>query len=249
VADLPTGSNSAWNGEAALVWDNALGALRGSVARRTRFATMKDRFSYKSGTAIPNPDLKPETAIHYELACKGTPFRGWQVQGALFYSRITDLIQPVDAVAYVNNVWVSQTRNVGDARSMGYEVGLDAMPLPRLSVGGSFTHVDRKNLDAPEIRAVGIPWYAGTAYVGYTPIQLLELRAAIVGYGRRFATSTGVTLPPFATVELRGAVRLNAGVTFEAGVTNLLDAEYALDEGFPEPGRMYFTNLRFALSR
>ena len=39
-----------------------------SIARKTRFATMKDRYSYKLGTAIPNPGLIPENAINYDFA-------------------------------------------------------------------------------------------------------------------------------------------------------------------------------------
>jgi outer membrane cobalamin receptor len=44
-------------------------------------------------------------------------------------------------------------------------------------------------------------------------------------------------------------VQLGRGTTLEAGVANLLDAEYQLDEGFPEPGRTCFADLRSALTR
>lgn len=249
VVGLPTGSNSAWNGEGALVWDNRFGSVRGSVAQRTRFATMKDRYSYKSGTAIPNPVLRPEAATHYELACKGTPHAGWQAQAAVFYSRIADLIQIVDAVAVVNGTSVSQTRNVGDARSAGFELGFGGQLLPRLGLGTAYSFVDRKNLDAPAIKPVGAPRHVVSAYVDLTAIPRLDLRANVAGYGERYATSAGVTLPPFATVDLLGRVQVQRGVNFEVGARNVLDAEYALDEGFPEPGRTYFTNVQFALAR
>ena len=249
VVGLPTGSNTAWNGELALLYEVGQGTVRGSVAQRTRFATMKDRYSYKLGTAIPNPDLKPENALHYELAYAGTPLAGWQTRVAVFYSRISDLMQSVSNVAVVNGVSVAQMRNVGNARSAGFELGLDATPVRALAVSASYAYVDRRNLDAPSIKQIGTPRNTFTSSLDVSPIRRCDLRGSVTAYGQRYATSTGLTLAPFATVELRGTVQLNPGTILEAGVANLLDAAYQLDEGFPEPGRTYFTDLEFVLAR
>jgi iron complex outermembrane receptor protein len=40
------------------------------VSRRTRFATLKDRYSYRLGRSIPNPGLTSEEAIHTDLTYK-----------------------------------------------------------------------------------------------------------------------------------------------------------------------------------
>ncbi len=249
VIRLPTGSNSAWNGEAALLYDVGPGTLRGSVAQRTRFATMKDRYSYKLGTAIPNPDLKPEAALHYEIAYSGTPRAGYTTRVAVFYSRISDLMQSISNVAVVNGVSVAQMRNVGNGRSSGFELSLDATPVRTLAIGGSYAYVDRVNLDTPSIKQIDTPRNTFTSYVDVFPVRRFDLRGSVTAYGQRYATSTGLTLPAFAAVELRGALQLDRGTSLEAGVANLLDAEYQLDEGFPEPGRTWFANVRFALAR
>jgi iron complex outermembrane recepter protein len=253
LEDQPAGSDGAWNGQFALLCDLGRGTLRASVAQRTRFATMKDRYSYKLGTAIPNPDLDPETALHYELAWAGAVLPGVQTRLAVFYSRIADLIESVDAVTFSvedgDTTWLSQTRNVGDARSAGVEVGFDAHPLRRLGVGVSYSYVDRRNLDHPEIKQTGTPWNTATAYADVAPLSWIRLRGSVFGYGARYATSSGLTLAPFLTGEVRGTVDLATGVTVEGGVANLLDARYELDEGFPEPGRSWFADVRFALSR
>ncbi len=251
--ELPTPTDVAWNGQGALLWDVARGTLRASVAQRTRFATMKDRYSYKAGSAIPNPDLDPETALHWELAYTGGPLAGLQTRLAVFYSRISNLIQSVDEVAFAvdegDTTWLSQMRNIGDARSAGFEVGFDASPLRALGVGAAYSYVDRRNLDAPEIKQAGMPRHSITAHVDVAPVRRCSLRASVFGYGERYATSTGLKLAPFATVELRGTVEVCPGTSLEAGVANLLDEQYELDEGFPEAGRTYFTGLRFALVR
>jgi iron complex outermembrane receptor protein len=249
TVNLPTGSNSAWNGELALVWDVGRGALRGSVARRTRFATMKDRFSYKMGTAIPNPDLAPESAVHYDVAYTGVPLAGLAMRVAVFHSRIADLIQSVDHAAMVDGAPVSQMRNVGDARIAGFEAGFDATPWRALGVGAAYSYVDRKNLDAPGVRQTGLPRHSVTACVEVSPVRSCSLRVSVSGHGERYATSTGLTLAPFVTVESRGAVEVVPGVSLEAGVANLMDVQYELDEGHPEPGRSGFAGLRFGFTR
>lgn len=253
LADQPTGTDAAWNGEFALLCDVGRGTVRGSVARRTRFATMKDRYSYKLGSAIPNPGLDPEAALHYELAWAGSALPRVQTRLAVFYSRIADLIESVDAVTFSvadgDTTWLSQTRNVGDARSMGVEVGFDARPARRLAVGASYSYVDRRNLDHPEIKQTGTPWNVVTAYADAAPLSWFRLRGSVLGYGARYAASYGLTLAPFLTGELRGTLDVAPGVAVEGGVANLLDARYELDEGFPEPGRSWFADVRFALSR
>jgi iron complex outermembrane receptor protein len=245
MVDLPIGTDAAWNGQLALLWDLGRGTLRGSVARRTRFATMKDRFSYKAGSALPNPELDPETALHGELAYTGAPLAGLDARVAVFYSRVSELIESVDNVAVSvedgDTTWLSQTRNVGDARSAGFEIGLEARPLRALGVGAAYA------FDQPEVKPTGLPRSAVTAHVDVSLCRRLGLQGIVSGYGRRYATSTGLELAPFLTCELRGTAEVGPGVMIEGGVSNLLDVRYELDEGYPEPGRTWFAEVRFAL--
>ncbi len=56
------------NGQAALIWDATDNIkLHTSVSSRIRFPTLFERFSSRFGTAIPNPDVEPERATHYEV--------------------------------------------------------------------------------------------------------------------------------------------------------------------------------------
>ncbi|NTV12173.1 MAG: TonB-dependent receptor plug domain-containing protein, partial [Zoogloea sp.] len=66
--DLPLASADAANGMAGLFYKLAGGdKLRFTVARKSRFPTLKDRYSASFGTSIPNPDLQTEHANHFEL--------------------------------------------------------------------------------------------------------------------------------------------------------------------------------------
>src|SRR5690606_5677326 len=68
VFDMPRGSNNSTSYQAGIQYaltDESL--LNASVSKRNRFATIKDRYSFRFGTAIPNPSLGSESAIHYEV--------------------------------------------------------------------------------------------------------------------------------------------------------------------------------------
>ncbi len=53
-----------------------------------------------------------------------------------------------------------------------------------------------------------------------------------------------VNIGSYALVNLEAAYAFTDGITLNVGATNLLDEDYALAEGFPEPGRTFFANLR-----
>lgn len=48
----------------------------------------------------------------------------------------------------------------------------------------------------------------------------------------------------YATVNFQAAYDFDANTTATFGVTNLLDQNYSFADGFPEPGRQFFVNLR-----
>ena len=64
ISDFPSNSNNAFNIQGGLQYKpNAIHSFNLSVARKTRFATTKDRYSYRLGTAIPNPDLTGRSTL------------------------------------------------------------------------------------------------------------------------------------------------------------------------------------------
>ena len=76
------------------------------------------RYSARMGSALPNPDLKPETARHVELGWRGPVWIGAQLEASIFQSRIDDLIQ--DAIVPSNqcgSTVCNQAQNIGKARN------------------------------------------------------------------------------------------------------------------------------------
>lgn len=250
VSELPSTSSGSWNPQAAVLFDlRSAGSLRASVAHKSRFPTIKDRYSYRLGTAIPNPDLEAERAWHGELAYARPAFGGATVRGSIFYSRIDDLIQRVDDVARDDgNLPLFQLRNVGDARAIGFDVGADARAAPWASVGANYSWIDRKNLTNPSTRLIDTPKAKVLVYGDAAATRWVGVIGSFEWNSSRFTSTHGATVPEFAVVNLKVRLRPRAGMVTEAGFSNLFDKNYALTEGFPEPGRTFIVNVSYDLS-
>ncbi|HEY8954787.1 TonB-dependent receptor plug domain-containing protein, partial [Chitinophaga sp.] len=118
ITGFPSNNSNALNAQAKLAYAFTRGrSLTLSVDRMTRFATIKDRYSYKLGTAIPNPDLKPENTLNFGLQYSDTRLRNISLDGSIFYNRIGNVIQNVNNVVYdtTKKQWLSQAQNRGRA--------------------------------------------------------------------------------------------------------------------------------------
>jgi iron complex outermembrane receptor protein len=248
ITPFPANDNAAFNAQAGLFYKATdRQQLSLTLARKTRFPTIKDRYSYRLGAAIPNPDLRPETALHTELAYAGAwgkptdaaGTRPVRFEASVFCSRLTDVIQQVSNV----QPGVFQFQNTGRAVFFGGEASLN-VPLGRaVESGVQYSYLERRNLSNPDLRFIDVPNHKLFAFAQ----TRLFRRAALVGSAEynsaRYSTSYGVRAGEFVLVHLKGTVRLVRYLSLEGGVNNLFDRTYALAEGFPEPGRNYFVNL------
>ncbi|GAB2182167.1 TonB-dependent receptor [Denitratisoma sp. agr-D3] len=252
----PTGSATGNNWLAELTHTLKPGAeIFTSLSRKTRFPTIKDRYSASLGSGLPNADLKPERAFNFELGIKGMPWQGARGTVAYFNSRIEDLIQSVNIIpvttcgASATNC--KQMQNVGTARHQGLEFSLTQQVSNTVSLGGNYTYLERDNLSNAAIPLTDVPRNKLFAYLTWKPSDSWEYQATLDGEtGRRVAYGSGnsagyTTLPGFAVVGAKAAYKPRRDTTLEVGVSNLGDENYALSDGYPMPGRMYFANARF----
>ena len=70
---------------------------------KSHFPTLKDRYSYKNGQAIPNPDLKPEHARNYDLGYSHVFAFKTMMQFELFRSDVYDAIENATIPAQFSN--------------------------------------------------------------------------------------------------------------------------------------------------
>ena len=235
------GNNSnALNAQAGLFYNpTTQRQLSLTVARKTRFATIKDRYSYRMGSAIPNPDLKAESATHYEAAYLDQYSPHLQLQASAFYSRLSDAIQQV------NNVQpgVYQFQNTGRAAFYGGDVSLKVPVSTAFVAGAQYSYIRRENLSNPDLKFIDVPNHKIFTYAQAQIARRVALIGSVEYNSIRYSTSYGTQTGGFMLANVKGSVQVYKFLSLEGGVNNLFDRNYALAEGFPEPGRNFFVNL------
>ena len=248
----PTGSADATN--AVLEYVQQLAPEQqwyASAACRTRFPTIKDRYSARMGAALPNPDLAPEHATHLELGLRGSWWQGSQLQAAVFHSRIDNLIQTaVVASPECGGRTCNQAQNIGRARNVGMELGLQQRIGGDWDLQASYTWLRRTNLENRDVALLDSPRQRLFMAVGWQLLPQLRLQASLEAeQGRKvsYADTTRPvrTLPGFGIGGLKASWSPRGNVGFDLGVRNIGDKWYELADGYPMPGRTWFANANW----
>jgi iron complex outermembrane recepter protein len=215
-----------------------------NLSRKNRFPTIKDRYSYRLGRSVPNPDLQAESSWNASMGYSyaSSTFR---LKPVIFFSHLENTMQAIYGIDPDNSA-VYQFRNTGRAIFYGLEAELAWNPVENLESGICYTLTEQKNLTAPEIRFTDVPGHKLDATVIYMPLSRLRFGWNGTYNSSRISTTDGIyrTGPFFIT-----GISLNylvfKGLSFEGSVRNLLDAAYSYMEGYPSPGRQYFMGLRY----
>ena len=227
---------------------NASNRFFGGISRKTRFASMFERYSYRLGFGLPNPDLAPEVAINYQLGYEGMPWRATNLNAAVFFSDVQDYIQNVVVgkrpTAPFNDI--VQPQNVGRAHFYGFELGIKTTALPDIELGANYTYTRTTSESTPPVPLYGIPENKAYAYGIFTlPAGFAFVPSVLYESGRTTTdTGNGNPIPGYTVVNMKLTYAATANVSLEAGVNNVGDKLYYYDDGYPAAGRNYYVNLR-----
>lgn len=244
VLPFPTGSTGVLNVQAGF-WRafSESGRWRLTFARKSRLPTMKDRYSYRLGTSIPNPWLRAERSSNWETGYSQLAGRRTLLEAALFGSWLDDT---VDRFYIEPNLY--QLRNLGRTRHLGAELAVRSTPHARVDLAGSYTYLSRRNLSDPGFPPVGTPRHrAYVALTGRAHARLLLFADATYESARPIRNDAGRLMRTGAywVSSLGGTLRLGAKLELQAGAGNLFDRNYWLMDGYPEPGRHGYVSLRY----
>jgi iron complex outermembrane receptor protein len=234
------------------------GTLFVTFAVKSHFPTLKDRYSYKNGQAIPNTTLQPEHTRNWTLGYSHVfPF-ATMIQVDLFRSDVYDAIQNATIPAQFPNQCPTlplglcqQSVNVGKEVHQGVEFTLRSTPVSRLTIDTNYSFLNR-TITGPEnmlgVFPTGTPKHKvlGTASLRLARKMLL-LATARYESGTITSNDSGLVVPAskFGTLDLGGVIPIQPGFILQAGVKNLFDRDYYYQEGYPEAGRNWYANLRY----
>jgi iron complex outermembrane receptor protein len=247
LVDFPKEKTDSWNPQIGFFYDlTETATLYATAAHKTRQATIKDKYSYRLGTAIPNPDLDPETAINYQVGYRDVLWGRFSLDTCLFYSHIKDFIllttiaNPEDPTTTID-----QNRNVGKVDQYGFEVGLSGDLTDTLSAGINYSFLERDNRSNDD-ELTNTPNHKLFTFLRYHPWIWFALQSDLTYYSNSYSSSNGTRVAEeFAVVNTKAELEPLKNLIVETGINNLFDTNYAYDEGYPEPGINFFTNVRY----
>lgn len=220
--------------------------ITASAAHRTRFPTLKERFTSAFGALTPNPGLKPERSTNMSLDASIKPMRELMLDVGVFDSEVRDLVvrMPLQDATM-------QWQNVGKARYYGVELAVRATPLPWIDTWGGWTMMKAKRLDTtpPEDKIEYRPRHKLTLGLAVSPIAPVELTLI----GRYIGAQDFYNIDFARWGELGGFYMLDTRVQWYAveglrvwlQANNITDTNAMGQYSFPEPGRQLWLGAAF----
>jgi iron complex outermembrane recepter protein len=222
--------------------------LFGSVARKTRFPTLGQLYSSRSG----NPELEAEKSTNYILGVNRGFSDAVRMELATFYYDISDWISrdgPGTEGTY---------QNYGDIDMYGFEFTTDIYPIPDLLLRLGYTYNRARDRSPGRVtdRVRMVPEHLVKALAGYrfAPTGTrIDLRVSYVGSSYDQLPTPQRPMDP--AVKRDAYTLVGAKLTqpilnhFELylAVDNLLDKDYESEVNFPGPGRMFWVGLTLNL--
>jgi iron complex outermembrane receptor protein len=245
-----------------------------TFADRGRFPLLKESYSYKLGSAVPNPGLKPEHSRNWTAGYSRAFGSTTVAQIEYFRSDLRDAIQSayiIDIASQCNNTGIyaglcSQFFNIAKELHEGVEFNIRSTPVSRLTVDIIYSYLNRTiaydfsdqpnvNQTATTASILTLSSMPKNKVIANATVRLPRGILATANYryegGIFLQDTTYSNLPPayggsFGTVNLGTVVPTPvAGLSLQTGLKNLFDRNYYLNAGYPEEGRNWYLNLRY----
>lgn len=248
------------------------GTVYAGVAQKSRFATQKSRFGERTGngTGIPNPDLKAEKAVNYEIGVSDT-IGNVTFDAAAFYTDVRDTnLEVVVPSAECDSGFCYQTQNFGKSRVYGLELASVIRMTDSFDLGLAYTYMEKELRSsiakAEDLKPTNVPRHKLTVYGDWRVAEGLNIIPKVEAYSSRYSTLGGNNMvngavrtsgKPGTGIDMRDGTKIGGFATaglkvkyqpfdaleISAGVDNIFDKNYQLAEGYPEEGRNYFLTL------
>ena len=227
------------------------GRLFFTYAEKSHFPTLKDRYSYKFGKAVPNPLLNPEHAHNWSIGYSHVLAFRTMIQADLFRSDVRDAVESItfpSPLCSTGKGYCSQSINVGKEVHEGMEFVVRSTPLQRLTLDANYSFLNRTLTNAQGALPTGTPKHKAVGAATWRlPWKALAIGTVRYESGTLAGADNGLPIPAskFATVDIGLIVPVRAGLSVQAGVKNLFDRNYFYQEGFPEEGRNWNVTARY----
>jgi len=246
IVSYPTSSDQDINYQFAVDYKhNRNHTYRFSLSRNARFASLKDRYSYKRGRAIPNPDLKTERSFNLDITYNGS-YKKFRWYASAYYMFLSNTIQEITGMVD-NDPLIWQLQNKGKAHYRGLEAGLSYY-YKRISAEANYTFINRTNKSDKEVSFLGVPDHKWNVILEVALGGELVLQTNMTALTSSHVSSNGdLSIPGYALFHSNISKTFNH-VEVKLGIKNLFDKLYYLSEGYPMEGRLIYASLSYTFN-
>jgi iron complex outermembrane receptor protein len=218
------------------------GRVRVDVSRKTRLPAIKDRFSYRMGAAIPNPDLRAEQATTAEAGYDRAIDRYGTVSLVGYYTAVNDLVQ----LFYLQpNLF--QLQNVGNVRNSGLEGEWVTRNVRSIQGRFGYSFLHRANVNGTKVPLLNTPNHKVFGSVIYSRVPRVRFIGSLNHESSRTSQDDAgllLSLNGYTTISAKASLTVAPGLDLELTASNLYDRNYQLCPGFPDAGRVVAVNIR-----
>lgn len=253
MVNLPSYSQSAFSPKLGLHYRlNEKASLRASVGKAFRTPTPFELYGSFSNTTPPyifNPNLKPETAITWDIGADLRPWEGAEIKSTLYFNQLRNMIYTRSYPSY------RRRENLGKARGYGLEIDyrqkignhwtlLASTTLNNTRIQENITApetVGKRFVDVPKVTAnLGLEWKQGS----WSASGWLHHVSKRYGNERNSDIVNGVTgsRDPYTIVNLKGAYQISKNLKISLAIDNAFNRKY-FSGVYRAPSRSYFVEL------
>ena len=192
--------------------------LKASVSKGFRSPTVMEMYLY-----APNPDLKPEHMVNYEL--------GWlqhfysirlQTELTLFASEGENMIQVEGQYPNV------QRQNTGSFSNRGIEFAMKYNAAKNLFFHGNYSYLKTDKV------VLAAPLHQVNVSANYT-YKIVSIHISTQHIGKLYTSTTDETTQSYTLLNTRLNVKIMKNVNTFVMANNLLNQEYEINYGYPMP--------------
>jgi len=232
-----------WTANPIVTYQGRFGSvtLTAAAARRTRFPTLKERFSDGLGRRIPNPDLKPEGGWVGRTTA-ALPFLGlFVVRMSVFGALLDDLLEQRPA-----GEGKVQMDNVGRGLLSGTELSL-AFIWRWITLSAAYRFLYSRILSG-DMPMDSVPRHRGLLRARFEAWNRLDAQVAFAFTGPFSARDpdSGMSywLEPALVLDALVQVQVTKRLFVVSRISNALDWDYKTAPGQPAPGFNLWCGLR-----
>jgi vitamin B12 transporter len=230
------GSHVSFGANAALRLDTGT-TIRASYADGFKAPTLYQLYSPYVG----NRDLKPEKAHSYDIGVEQRLIGDRLVASATWFHRNTRNLIVGDPLTYLYF-------NYDRARAKGVELALTAKPVDALTIEGSYSHIDAKNLSQDADFGKDLarrPRNSASISADYRFAFGLSIGGTVSAVGHAFDNPANtVRLGGYTLVGVRAEMPVAHNISIYGRVDNLFDEKYETVAGYGTYGRAAYGGVR-----